>query len=131
MKHCLDTLPLTSNLISILSFLPRMCSGCAGDLVHVWARLSHVSCDGASEFHGGSSGSVHDCWRLLEWDRAPLPVPQPCDEGMSLIFLLRVLICHSGTDCDQGMLHCMHGCERLLECSRAARLTPETHHEDV
>ena len=49
------------------------CSGCVGDLVHIWAGLPHVGHHGASEFHGGSRGGLHDCWRLPQRRGATLP----------------------------------------------------------
>lgn len=52
--------------------MPWSCSGCVGDLVHLWLGLPHVSHPGASELHGGSSGGVHDCGRLPEWGGASL-----------------------------------------------------------
>ena len=43
-----------------------VCSGCAGDLVHIRPGLPHVSSDGPSELHGGSGGHLYDCGGLSE-----------------------------------------------------------------
>ena len=48
------------------------CSGCIGDLVHIWPGLPHVRCHGTPELHGRSSGYLHDCWGLLEWSGTTL-----------------------------------------------------------